>query len=238
MTPEDLLRVEPKVLAKLILHKRERISHSLPKTIESVATEKHTAEKLARRSRDTKEEIEPKYNNLLKERNQIIQSISNARLSVDLNKEDNSELSELISAMEAKKTTSDSYLKKLEKITTICSKYDFNIEDLRDYNISVKANQALSELASDYEKAKNEWNENESHRRKLESKFTKLSTNLKDSEKAKEFWLDKIESNFDELLIDAKRVANGGPSSRQISRNRKQTNSARRSEFVSKFRSH
>ena len=229
MTPEDLLRVEPKVLAKLILHKRERISHSLPKTIESVATEKHTAEKLARRSRDTKEEIEPKYNNLLKERNQIIQSISNARLSVDLNKEDNSELSELISAMEAKKTTSDSYLKKLEKITTICSKYDFNIEDLRDYNISVKANQALSELASDYEKAKNDWNENESHRRKLESKFTKLSTNLKDSEKAKEFWLDKIESNFDELLIDAKRVANGGPSSRQISRNRKQTNNARRS---------
>ena len=229
MTPEDLLRVEPKVLAKLILHKRERISHSLPKTIESVATEKHTAEKLARRSRDTKEEIEPKYNNLLKERNQIIQSISNARLSVDLNKEDNSELSELISAMEAKKTTSDSYLKKLEKITTICSKYDFNIEDLRDYNISVKANQALSELASDYEKAKNDWNENESHRRKLESKFTKLSTNLKDSEKAKEFWLDKIESNFDELLIDARRVANGGPSSRQISRNRKQTNSARRS---------
>ena len=229
MTPEDLLRVEPKVLAKLILHKRERISHSLPKTIESVATEKHTAEKLARRSRDTKEEIEPKYNNLLKERNQIIQSISNARLSVDLNKEDNSELSELISAMEAKKTTSDSYLKKLEKITTICSKYDFNIEDLRDYNISVKANQALSELALDYEKAKNDWNENESHRRKLESKFTKLSTNLKDSEKAKEFWLDKIESNFDELLIDAKRVANGGPSSRQISRNRKQTNSARRS---------
>lgn len=229
MTPEDLLRVEPKVLAKLILHKRERISHSLPKTIESVATEKHTAEKLARRSRDTKEEIEPKYNNLLKERNQFIQSISNARLSVDLNKEDNSELSELISAMEAKKTTSDSYLKKLEKITTICSKYDFNIEDLRDYNISVKANQALSELASDYEKAKNDWNENESHRRKLESKFTKLSTNLKDSEKAKEFWLDKIESNFDELLIDAKRVANGGPSSRQISRNRKQTNSARRS---------
>ena len=166
---------------------------------------------------------------MLKERNQIIQSISNARLSVDLNKEDNSEVSELISAMEANKTTSDSYLKKLEKITTICSKYDFNIEDLRDYNISVKANQALSELASDYEKAKNDWNENESHRRKLESKFTKLSTNLKDSEKAKEFWLDKIESNFDELLIDAKRVANGGPSSRQISRNRKQTNSARRS---------
>ena len=229
MTPEDLLRVEPKVLAKLILHKRERISHSLPKTIESVAAEKHTAEKLARRSRDIKEEIEPKYNNLVKERNQIIQSISKASLSVDLNPEDNSELSKLASAMESNKTTPDSYLKKLEKITSLWSKYDLNIEDLRDYNISVKANQALSELASDYEKAKNDWNENESHRRNLESKYTKLSTNLKDSEKAKEFWLDKIESNFDELLIDAKRVAGGGPSSRQISRNRKQTNSARRS---------
>lgn len=227
MTPEDLLRVEPKVLAKLILHKRERISHSLPKTIESVAAEKHTAEKLARHSRTVKEEIEPKFNNLLKERNQIVQSISNALLSVDLTAEDSSQISELVSGMKSDKATSNNYLKKLEKITNICSSYNLDIEDLEDYNVSVKANQALSELASDYEKAKNDWNENESHRRRLESKFTKLSTNLKDSEKAKEFWLQKIDSNFDELLIDAKRVADGGPSSRQISRNRKQTNSKR-----------
>lgn len=228
MTPEDLLRVEPKVLAKLILHKRERISHSLPKTIESVAAEKHTAEKLARRSRDVKEEIEPKFNNLLKERNQIVQSISDAVLSVDLTAEDNSQISELVSEMESDKTTSNRYLEKLEKITNICSKYNLDIEGLENYNISVKANQALSELASDHEKAKNDWNENESHRRRLESKFTKLSTNLNESEKAKEFWLEKIDSNFDELLVDANRVADGGPSSRQISRNRKQTNSKRR----------
>ena len=235
MTPEDLLRVEPKVLAKLILHKRERISHSLPKTIESIAAEKHTAENLARRSRNAKEEIEPKFNNLLKERNQVVQSISNAVLSIELTTEDNSEISKLVSGIESDKTTSNHYSKKLEKITNICSKYNLNIENLQNYNTSVKANQALSELTSDYEKAKNDWNENESHRRRLESKFTKLSTNLADSEKAKEFWQQKIDSNFDELLIDAKRVAEGGPSSRQISRNRKQTNSKRRSQFVNKF---
>ena len=72
MSPEDLLRVEPEVLAKLILHKRERVSQSLPKTIEEVAIEKSTAEKLARQSRARKEEIEPKFNNLVKERQQII----------------------------------------------------------------------------------------------------------------------------------------------------------------------
>ena len=54
MTPEDLLRVEPEVLAKLILHKRERISQSLPKIIESLGEEKHTAENLARKSRAEK----------------------------------------------------------------------------------------------------------------------------------------------------------------------------------------
>ena len=72
MSPEDLLRVEPEVLAKLILHKRERVSQLLPKTIEEVAIEKSTAEKLARQSRARKEEIEPKFNNLVKERQQII----------------------------------------------------------------------------------------------------------------------------------------------------------------------
>ena len=78
MTPEDLLLVKPEVLAKLILHKRERISQSLPEIIESVATEKATAEKLARQSRDKKEDIEPKLKNLIKERNLLIESISQA----------------------------------------------------------------------------------------------------------------------------------------------------------------
>ena len=56
MSPEDLLRVEPEVLAKLILHKREVITQKLPGTIETIAEQKLTAEKLARQSRTKKDD--------------------------------------------------------------------------------------------------------------------------------------------------------------------------------------
>ncbi|HII22868.1 MAG TPA: hypothetical protein HA359_01270, partial [Candidatus Poseidoniaceae archaeon] len=71
-------------------------------------------------------------------------------------------------------------------------------------------------------------NENESNRRRLESKFTKLSTNLRDSSTSKDYWQDKLNSDFEDLLIDAKRVAEGGLSSRQLSRNNKGKNNSRR----------
>ena len=228
MTPEDLLRIEPQVLAKLILHKRERISQSLPGIIEAVATEKATAEKLARQSRDKKEDLEPKFNNLIKERSQVIDLISESIHLEELSKDESSELTQILSITQSSDTTSEEFLRQIEKLSERCLKYNIDIAKLPDYNISIKANIALSEISEDYQNAKNNWNENESHRRRLESKFTKLSTSLKDCETSREYWGEKINSNFDELLVDANRVASGGPSSRQLSRNRKQTNAKRR----------
>ena len=228
MTPEDLLLVKPEVLAKLILHKRERISQSLPEIIESVATEKATAEKLARQSRDKKEDIEPKLKNLIKERNLLIESISQANNLEGLSDDERSEFTQILSLTKSRDTTAKEFSELMEKLAEICTKYDLDIQKLPDYNISIKANSALSELSKDYHVANNNWSENESHRRRLESKFTKLSTNLKDSQAAKNYWEQKINSDFDELLVDANRVASGGPSSRQLSRNRKQTNLKRR----------
>ncbi len=220
--------VKPEVLAKLILHKRERISQSLPEIIESVATEKATAEKLARQSRDKKEDIEPKLKNLIKERNMLIESISQANNLEGLSDDERSEFTRLLSTTKSSDTTAKEFSELMEKLAEICTKYDLDIQKLPDYNISIKANSALSELSKDYNVVNNNWNENESHRRRLESKFTKLSTNLKDSQAAKNYWEQKINSDFDELLVDANRVASGGPSSRQLSRNRKQTNLKRR----------
>ena len=228
MTPEDLLLMKPEVLAKLILHKRERISQSLPKIIESVATEKATAEKLARQSRNKKEDIEPKFNNLAKERNLLVDSISKATNIQNLSDGDRSEFTRLLSITQSSDTTAKEFSQLIEQLAQRCLKYDLEIQKLTDYNISIKANSALNELSTNYDIAKNNWNENESHRRRLESKFTKLTTNLKDSEAAKNYWEEKIKSDFDELLVDANRVASGGLSSRQLSRNRKQTNVKRR----------
>ena len=228
MTPEDLLLVKPEVLAKLILHKRERILQLLPEIIESVATEKAIAEKLARQSRDRKEDVEPKFKNLIKERNLLIESISQANNLKSQGDGERSEFTRLLSTIKSSDTTAKEFSKLIEKLAKLCTKFDLDIQKLPDYDISIKANSALSAISKDYHIANNNWNENESHRRRLESKFNKLSTNLKDSEAAKNYWEGKINSDFDDLLVDANRVASGGPSSRQLSRNRKQINIKRR----------
>jgi len=89
---------------------------------------------------------------------------------------------------------------------------------------SSKANAALGELNPDYLTAIQEWNEVEGKRRKLESRFTKLSSSLAESKNAAEFWQSRLNDGFEELLIDAKRVADGGPSSRQINRTNRKKN--------------
>ena len=72
-----------------------------------------------------------------------------------------------------------------------------------------------------------EWNKAEGHRRKLESRFTKLTSSLAESKTAAEFWQSRLNDGFEELLVDAKRVADGGPSSRQIHRTNRKKNMTR-----------
>ena len=55
----------------------------------------------------------------------------------------------------------------------------------------------------------------------------KLKSSLEDSEASVEFWREQLEGDFSQLLEDSKRVAEGGPSSRQIQRRSTQKNQAR-----------
>ncbi|DAC52475.1 MAG TPA: hypothetical protein HA359_05325, partial [Candidatus Poseidoniaceae archaeon] len=181
MTPEDLLRVEPEVLAKLILHKRERISQSLPKIIESLGEEKHTAENLARKSRAEKEDLEPKVSNLYYERAKVVAELNDKFDTIKFENDEKDRFDEISEKLKSKQTSVENFNKILSEIVELCSKYGGKIEQLTSYKSSMKANDALSEIIDDFENAKNRWNENESNRRRIESKFTKLSTNLRDS---------------------------------------------------------
>ena len=221
MTPEDLLRVEPEVLAKLILHKREKIALSLPDTIEAIAEQKHMAEKLARQSRSKKDDLEPKVNNLLKERLTIVKELTGKLPSDHPSIDTTSPDADIIQQLLTNKTTSQEFAEQLSTIIQTYQQQGGDIEGLVHYKSSVKANNALAELTNDFELAKNQWNDNEVNRRKLESKFTKMSSNLKDSDTSIQYWQQKLSTNLDDLLIDAKRVAAGGLSSRQILRNNK-----------------
>ena len=106
----------------------------------------------------------------------------------------------------------------MEKLSEIVESVESNDKLFAKLKQSSKANTALRELNPDYLTSVQKWNEVEGNRRKLESRFTKLSSSLTESKTAAEFWQSRLNDGFEELLIDAKRVADGGPSSRQINR--------------------
>ena len=228
MTPEDLLRVEPEVLAKLILHKRERIAQKLPELISNTGDEKLTAENFARQARSIKEDIEPKVDNLFAERGAIAEEFSNISDHTNLNAKLKKRLNELINNIKSKQIELENYNSACEEIVELITKSGHDVSSLTAIDTSRKANQALKEIINEYETAKKNWNECETNRRRLESKYAKLLSNLKEANIAKNYWQEKLDLGFEDLLIDANRVANGGLSSRQIIRNKKEINKSRR----------
>ena len=224
VTPKDLMDVRPEVLTKLILHKRERITESLPQLIAQTGDEKQSAEKIARRARTEKEGLESKISGLKIERKQIITAIQeNPQLS-KLNKEQELELSGIMESLSIIDISVEKFTENLAYLPQIIALLESDEDLSAKYTQSVKANIALGELAKDYTSALAKWNEKESLRRKLESRFTKLSSSLAESKTAAEFWQSRLNDGFDQLLIDAKRVADGGPSSRQIHRTNRKKN--------------
>ena len=216
--------VRPEVLTKLILHKRERITESLPQLIAQTGDEKQSAEKMARRARTQKEGLESKISGLKIERKQIITAIQeNPRLG-KLNKEQELELTGIMDSLSMIDISVEKFTENLAYLSQIIASLESDEELSTKYTQSVKTNIALGELTKDYTSALAKWNEKESLRRKLESRFTKLSSSLAESKTAAEFWQSRLNDGFDQLLIDAKRVAVGGPSSRQIHRTNRKKN--------------
>lgn len=218
------MAVRTEVLTKLILHKRERITQSLPQLISQTGEEKHTAEKIARKARSNKENLESKITNLKTERKVVTQGFDDDFSSNQLKKEQQLELSQIMEALSIVDASVEEFNENLDKLSKIVESLEPNDKISAKLNQSAKANAAFGELNPDYLTSVQEWNEAEGHRRKLESRFTKLSSSLAESKTAAEFWQSRLDDGFDELLIDAKRVADGGPSSRQIHRTNRKKN--------------
>ena len=158
------------------------------------------------------------------ERKQIITAIQENPQLGKLNKEQKLELSGIMESLSITDISVEKFTENLAYLPQIVASLESDEELSATYTQSVKANIALGELAKDYTSALAKWNEKESLRRKLESRFTKLSSSLAESKTAAEFWQSRLNDGFDQLLIDAKRVADGGPSSRQIHRTNRKKN--------------
>ena len=68
MTPEELLGVTPALLAKSILHRRERLAEVIPEQLDARQEELQAAEPLARAAKEKRDGVNSKVANLKKER--------------------------------------------------------------------------------------------------------------------------------------------------------------------------
>ena len=218
------MAVRTEVLTKLILHKRERITQSLPQLLSQTGDEKHTAEKIARQVRSNKENLESKISALKMERKVVTHTLKQESPIEHLQKEQQLELSQIIEALSIADASVEEFNENLEKLSEVVTLLESNGPLSAKLIQSNKANNALGELNRIYLTLVQEWNEVEGHRRKLESRFTKLTSSLAESKTAAEFWQSRLNDGFEELLVDAKRVADGGPSSRQIHRTNRKKN--------------
>jgi NADH dehydrogenase/NADH:ubiquinone oxidoreductase subunit G len=234
MTPRDLLAVSPEFLAKAILHRRENIVQSLPPQIAKRQEERQIAANLAKDSRAKRDDLISKVSSLKKERNDAQTSakliIAELKNISDANSEN--QFDKLRQIEDIKEIESD--LKVIENLQSeIVEHKDWasknvgskNIaDDLEEMRIKAdkllesgkKAHIAMMELSKDNKKMQSIWLENESHRRRCESRYTKLARCKKESESAVEFWSSELKGDFSEMLTDSVRVSQGGPSSRSL----------------------
>lgn len=228
MTPEELLSIQPDVMAKLIIHKRERLLESVPEKMELSQGEKLNAEKAARKSKLLKENLSQKISNLNGElnehREQLIEIFQGGIESLT------SDFAEMAKILLTNEVSINEFEKLLLSLPEQKLEQDIADENYRIQKIisaTTKTTQLKSEINDELQQANTEWNENESHRRRAESKFMKLKSCLHDSEASIDFWTKQLDGDFTQLLEDAKRVAEGGASSRQIQRRNAQKQSRR-----------
>ena len=69
MRPEELLDMTPALLAKSILHRRERLAETIPEQLDARQEELRAAEPLARSAKEQRDGLNAKVANLKKERN-------------------------------------------------------------------------------------------------------------------------------------------------------------------------
>ena len=218
----------------------------LPNNLAKRQEERHIAAKLAQESRARRDDISSKFNNLLNESKSALES------SIELL----SQINEICQEESGKLFIGNSDLKfsfeeqdlvgNFERVEELLEKNESwaekNIQSdkisqklvqLRERAIDLiktgkKADVAKSELSTENNNLNSIWLENESHRRRCDSRYTKLKRSNDETEAAIEFWSSKINTDFEDLLSDARRVANGGPSSRYLMKQKTTSKNRRR----------
>ena len=239
MTPDELLEITPDLLARAILHRRERLAEAIPEQLDARQEELEIAVPLTRTAKENRDNFDKEINGILEK---CLRSQSQAKqlfttlcdsLQIGDSKHNQGEFDSLMQiykesnenhqqqriVLEQMKDLSSELFNKISQEGNSNSEIEKNHSELLDaISASMTFHEELLPLQNEKEKFNNTYLENETMRRRADSRTALLSQALDYSERGIEHWQQLIDKGFDRLLVNAKRVREGEYSTPALSK--------------------
>ena len=242
MTPDELVKITPDLLARAILHRRERLAEVIPEQLDARQEELEIAVPLTRIAKGKRDDFDKQINQITdkclhsqNKANQIFSKLETEFQVADTKgkkngfdtlsqqyKESNENHEQQTIILEQMK-----YLA-IKQFDNISSKdnSDSEVESLKSQHKdllnaithSEKFHTELLPLQNEKQYFNNTYLENESMRRRADSRTALLTQSLDSSERGIEHWQQLIDNGFDRLLVNAKRVREGEYSTPALSK--------------------
>ena len=242
MTPDELVKITPDLLARAILHRRERLAEVIPEQLDARQEELEVAVPLTRIAKEKRDDFDKQINQITdkclqsqNKANQIFSKLESDFQVADTEhkqigfdtltqhyKESNENHDQQIIILEQ---MNDLAIEQFDKISSENSS-DSEMESIKSQHKNILNSIALSKdshaeslpLKNEKEHFNNTYLENEAMRRRANSRTALLSQALDSSERGIEHWQQLIDKGFDRLLVNAKRVSQGEYSTPALSK--------------------
>ena len=246
MTPDELLEITPDLLARAILHRRERLAEAIPEQLDARQEELEIAVPLTREAKENRDNFDKQINEIS---DKCFHSQTQAKqlftvMCNSLQKSDSKHYQgEFDSLMQIYKESNENHEQQrivLEQMKDLSAELFNNIgtegnsnSDVEEQHsklldvisASVISHEELLSLQNEKGKFNNTYLENEAMRRRADSRTALLSQALDYSQRGIEHWQQLIDKGFDRLLVNARRVREGEYSTPALSKMNKDNSS-------------
>ena len=242
MTPDELVKITPDLLARAILHRRERLAEVIPEQLDARQEELEIAVPLTRIAKGKRDDFDKQINQItdkcLHSQNEAAQIFSKLESDFQVADTENKQNGFDTLSQQYKESNENhdqqtiileqmKYLA-IEQFDNISSKdnSDSEVESIKSQHKelldaitqSEEFHAELLPLHNEKQYFNNTYLENESMRRRADSRTALLSHALDSSERGIEHWQQLIDKGFDRLLVNAKRVSEGEYSTPALSK--------------------
>ena len=242
MTPDELLKITPDLLARAILHRRERLAEVIPEQLDARQEELDFAVPLTNFAKEKRDEFDKQINEItdkcLHSQNQANLIFSKLKSDFKVADTEHTDIGfdELLQQYKEANENHHQQTIILEQMNDLAigqfdkisseKNSDSDTESINSQHKDILESIALSKeshaellpLKNEKEHFNNTYLENEAMRRRANSRTALLSQALDSSERGIEHWQQLIDKGFDRLLVNAKRVSEGEYSTPALSK--------------------